>query len=385
MLQPRPELIIVSGQQEGERAVLMDNIAFLGRSSDCTVQIRDPHVSRQQLKFQLAPGGWVAENLTTTLVRINGKKFKQGSKAFLETGDILGVGAETYILFVSPDDDPEAALAAYRQANPQAEVPAPGAESSDQAPVQAEGATQPLPPPEPSKVGPPTRVPPAAPPAPVPLVEAQEEEETKPPTAEDMLAEERRNKLKKYGVMFGIYVMVLLGGVIVLSKFVHRGERDVSPAGLPRTLTKMEIQEVLSERLPSRGDLPARAEANLAQARRLYIERKKSGNRYLCVQYYNLYLAYGGFRGTGTLSYEDERNRDTALAELIENVFEHYGMGIVYRNDRNWDAAEDEFENVQRRVPAPYFEPAPNADNLIFKNVQENLNYINAERNRRRR
>ncbi|GAG21121.1 unnamed protein product, partial [marine sediment metagenome] len=78
MSQPRPELIVVSGIAQGQRAVLMDNVAFLGRSGECDVQINEPTISRKQVKFKLAPGGWILESISSGPIRINGKKYKTG-------------------------------------------------------------------------------------------------------------------------------------------------------------------------------------------------------------------------------------------------------------------------------------------------------------------
>ena len=61
MPEPRPELIVVSGHQVGQRAVVMNDVAFVGRSSHCDMQIHEPFISRRHVKFQLAPGGWIIE------------------------------------------------------------------------------------------------------------------------------------------------------------------------------------------------------------------------------------------------------------------------------------------------------------------------------------
>ena len=133
MADPRPELIVVRGPHDGERAVLMSDQAVVGRAAECDIQIRDETVSRRQLKFLLAPGGWVVENISANLVRINGKKYRTGRKAFLETGDVLRIGAETDILFISPGDDPDQTLRTYRQDHPLAAEPLAEADADESA------------------------------------------------------------------------------------------------------------------------------------------------------------------------------------------------------------------------------------------------------------
>ena len=118
MADPRPELVVVAGDQMDTRVVLMTDEAFVGRAADCELQILDTTVSRKHLRFLLAPGGWLVENVSTNPIRINGKGYKNGRRIFLETGDTICVGVETELLFISPGEDPNAAIAAYREANP---------------------------------------------------------------------------------------------------------------------------------------------------------------------------------------------------------------------------------------------------------------------------
>jgi len=120
----RPELIFLSGPQEGERAVLMTNVALLGRSAAADVRLKEDAVSREQVRFQLTSDGWLMENLSANGTVVNGKRYRK-KKLLLDTGDVLLVGLETRVLYVSPGDDPEAALAAYREAHPASAAPTP--------------------------------------------------------------------------------------------------------------------------------------------------------------------------------------------------------------------------------------------------------------------
>jgi len=384
MPQPRPELIVVAGIAQGQRAVLMDNVAFLGRSGECDMQINEPTISRKQVKFKLAPGGWVLENISSASIRINGKKYKTGQMVFVETGDVLSLGANTRVLFVSPDADPEEALAQYRQANPVDQPPAellpPAGGDQAQALQDADAApTKPIPPPPPT----------------APLVAEPEtakadarelhepEEPELPLTAEDLLDAERKAKLKKYGIMFGSYVVVLIVGVVAISMMLDGGE-DKEPVGLPPYLSKAEIEKSLKKRIESLGNFPARAQEHLDQARRLYVERRRKGNGYLCVQHYKLYLAYGGLAGTGTFGVEDEIRYDEAMAELIEDVLTTYDGAYKRRESGWWAEAKIAFQEVQLLVPATR-SPHPDLDNEVFSNARKNIQYINSQLNKQRR
>ena len=344
MPQPRPELIVVSGTAEGQRAVLMDNVAFLGRSAECDVQINEATISRKQVKFKLAPGGWVLENISSASIRINGRKYKTGQKVFVETGDVLSLGANTRVLFVSPDADPEEALARYRQTNPIDQPPLeplPPAEGDQaQALQDADAApTKPVPPPPPT-------APLVAEPA-TAKADARDrpepEEPEEPLTTEDLLDAERKAKLKKYGIMFGIYVVVLIVGVVAISTMWRRGD-DEEPVGLPPYLGNPEIRQALRKEIESLGDYPAMAQQHLDQARRLYVERRRKGNGYLCVQHYKLYLAYGGLAGSGTFGAEDGIHYDETMTRLIDDVSRSYEEAYRRRESGWWPEAKIAFQ-----------------------------------------
>ena len=416
MPEPRPELIVVSGHQAGQRAVLMNDVGFVGRSSHCDMQIHEPFISRRHVKFQLAPGGWIVENTSPKAIRVNGKKYMMGRKAFLETGDVLAVGAYTEILFVSQDADPEETLQRYRQAHPASQqplapLPVPPEFAAD-APLTQEDDQEPLAPiqpvgpagPDARVAAPPPRVPPPAPPparvpppTPVSLAmatpgPAEEEEalndsdvvvemldDVLAPTAEDILAQERKAKLKKYGILFGIYAVVLVVGIALISHLRNRGENDDErPSGTVPQLTEEDISDVLRVQMPPRSNNATLAQDHLEQARRKFVERRRKGNRYLCVQNYKLYLAYGGLNGTRAFTVNDERQYQLVLSELIDEVTRRYENAYVLLRDGNLEDARDEFRDVEERVPVRD-SPTEDTGNIVFVNVQENLNYINRQ------
>lgn len=199
------------------------------------------------------------------------------------------------------------------------------------------------------------------------------------PTAEDILAQERKAKLKKYGILFGIYMVVLVVGIVLISQLRGGGEEDDEDSGGPvPKLTGKDISDVLRAQMPSRSNNATLAQDHLEQARRKFDARRRKGNRYLCVQNYKLYLAYGGLSGTRAFTVNDERQYQIALAELIEEVSRHYDNAYVLLRDGNLVYARDEFRDVEERMPV---RDGPTADpeNIIFVNVQENLNYINRQ------
>lgn len=381
MPQPRPELIIVAGPQQGDRAVLMDNVAFLGRSAECNVQINEPAVSRKQIKFTLAPGGWVVENIAATPLRINGKKHKMGRKVFLETGDVLGVGTETKILFVSPDADPEEALLQYRQKHGVADVPAePPPLVAAPAPAgQGANIAAPLAAPTPI----------AAVVEPEQVIEPEEAAEPdRPLNAADMIDAERKAKIKKYCVLFGIYIVVLVIGMAVLYLLLGKEPDKVKKTGgVPQRLTGKQIKDTLSREVEPLGNYPALAQEHLDRARRFYVNRSKRGNLYWCVENYKLYLAYGGLDGLEAFSVEDETRYNDALLKLIENVSLFYQNAYAYGKESDWGMCRDAFEEVLSRVPAatPGMGPEPDSRNAIFANVQKNLSYLRRKAAKTRR
>ncbi|HDZ22116.1 hypothetical protein LCGC14_0302410 [marine sediment metagenome] len=371
MSDPRPELIVVRGPHDGERAVLMSDQAVVGRAAECDIQIRDETVSRRQLKFVLAPGGWVVENISANPVRINGKKYKTGRKAFLETGDVLRVGAETDILFISPDDDPDQTLRTYRQDHPQAAEPPAEAGADESAQGDAEAGT-----PEPApraSVSPLGRVARQL----AGTAEPDEQLDEIGSLSEEDAAEAAENR-RKY-----ILLGVVGGGMIIfILALAFRGGGKETPDLVVRRMTTDEIQRVLEKRLPSRGQNPVEADSAIQQARRYYRDRElESGNHYKCIKYFKIYLAYSGDSG---LAVADERMYRTAMGELSKRVEDAYNTAYARTQNQEWHLAGIEFERIQKYVPAKS-EPDPEAHNPIWENVQKHLTYISKQKSSGRR
>ncbi|MBL7134654.1 MAG: FHA domain-containing protein [Phycisphaerae bacterium] len=344
MAMGHPELIFVAGCQEGQRSVLMSNVAVAGRSQSADVQLREEYVSREQFRLTFTTAGWVVENLSGNPIRINRKKFKRGKRVIVETGDVVAVGAETEILFVAQGDDAEEALAAYRAAHA---APVDAEARGQQAEMSAAAA----------QVGEQPQEAPAAEP------EAAQDEES----AETI---QRKAKLKKYGIMFGVYMGLLIAGAIVVNWLV-KGQ-TVTTAALER-LTPRDIENALKIE-PKRKvkDLRAAAKA-LQQAKAIYQDAAvKDGNLYKSIKYFKLHKAYkrGQFE-----TVEDERLYQRAMDELVDKVQGKYHNAMLFERNREWRKARVLFEELLRVVPAKS-EPEPEEYNRLFDNVKDHLVYV---------
>ena len=366
-----PELIFVAGPQEGERAVLLTQLVGVGRAPDADVQLTELYVSRRQLQFQLTHEGWVVENVTKkSLVRINGKKLKVGKKIILDTGDLLSVGMETLILFVAPGDDPEEALAEYRNEVP---APQPAAVVAEQAPesLEAEPIAE-------AAAGEPQAAAPAA--------AAAEPEEAPAPAPESIednlmlgLTDEERDaatakqaRIKKYALYGGVYLAVLIGGAVLLSGLGGGGNED--RMGAPRLIPSEEISQMLSEPITGMPLVEPVAEQHLQKAKVFHREAEiQSGNLYKAVKHYKLYLAFS--RRETFPTPELERQYTQALRRLIREVTKKYKDSYALVQDRSFRMALASYEELLRMVPAKE-DPEPERHNKLFENIIKNITYL---------
>lgn len=351
------ELIFVAGCQEGQRSVLMSNVAVAGRSQSADVQLREEYVSREQFRLTYTTAGWVVENLSGNPIRINGKKYKRGKRVIVETGDVVGVGVETEILFVAQGDDAEEALAACRAAHAAGEPAAPAEAAQAPATAEKEGERVEMPPAE-DQVG----EQPQEAPAPAAEPEAVQDEES----AE---AVQRKAKLKKYGIMFGVYVGLLIAGAILVNWLV-RGPDTTAP--LVR-LSPPQIELALRAEPRHKGLDPGAAAKALRDAKAMYQDAAvKDGNLYKSIKYFRLHLAYK--RGQFD-TVEDERLYQQAVDELVDKVQIKYHNAVLFEKDKRWREARLLFEELLRVVPAKS-EPEPERYNRLFDNVKDHLVYV---------
>lgn len=368
-----PELIFVAGPQEGERAVLMTQLVGVGRAPDADVQLTELYVSRRQLQFQITHEGWVVENVTKkSLVRVNGKKLKVGKKIILDTGDLLSVGMETLILFVAPGDDPEEALAEYRNEVPPPE-PTPVAVAAEQAPEADVSSAEAEPVAEAQGAPPPLPAGAAADAEEAPAAGGIEDDLTLGLTDEERdAAAEKQARIKKYATYGGVYLAVLIGGAVLLSGLGGRGTEE--RMGVPRLIPSEEISQMLSEPITGKPLVEPVAEQHLQKAKVYHREAEiQSGNLYKAVKHYKLYLAFS--RRETFPTPELERQYTQALRRLIREITKKYKDSYALVQDRSFQLAMASYEELLRMVPAKE-DPEPERQNKLFENIIKNITYM---------
>jgi len=347
MTRSRPELIFLAGPEKDQRVALTADPAIVGRSESADVRVTERYVSREQIRFTLRPEGWIVENLSGRAMRINGKKYGRKKKIVLATGDLIGMGVSTEILFIAPGDDPEEALKQFRRSH----VP----------PPQAKPPEAPAPPAEAPK------------PAKRPEVESLEEGE--PKTAQIQVpADQRKRKLKKYGIMFGIYGLVMLVLIIWLS--ATQGGEEGGISGSLKVLTDEEIARALSDVL-ERPRNPSKATEKLREA--LYYHNIwNQGDLYRCVKRFKEYLAYAGRSSCQDATHEEKFKN--AKRQLIKEVQDQYRVACVMEEANNWPDARAAFEKLLLMVPE---ENELQRDEVVYQSLIVNVRQHLANVNRR--
>jgi hypothetical protein len=355
----RPELIYISGPQTGVRAVLMNNVLVAGRSPQVDIYIREEFVSRQQAKFSLTREGWIVENLSTTVpLRINGRKYKPGKKILLGSGDVLAMGHQTELLFVEASDDPDEVLDAYQ------------ADHAEPEPI-------PVPPPSPVPAAPPAPAPIAAEPPveeePVEMAPIPADDELKELTAEEIVAQERKAKVRKYVIGFGIYLVLMIAGVAILVT-LKKGSTD-NGKGRPGQLTGRQIEKILVSPL-ERSPNKVTADRRLRQARQLFLNRHaEKRNLYLCVLNYRLYKAYRR-KAERVFEPQDERNFRIVKSELANKIQSLYDSAWAYENGRRWEFAFLELEQILRYIPVEEAAGDLRVEEDLIDNVLAHSRYV---------
>jgi pSer/pThr/pTyr-binding forkhead associated (FHA) protein len=376
MARPRPYLVFVSGPQAGQRVKLHSRPMEAGRLPSADIPLTEDYASRRQMRFVRRGDEWAVENLSANGTRINDRTYGEGKQVILGTGDVLGVGTQTNILYVGPGDDVEEAVAAYRREHAEQETeqageapaPAPAAEEAPAAEAPAEEAEVP-------RTGRlPTGPPPQGPP---PAVEAQADE------AEQRTEEQARGAKRKKYLVFGLIYAVAFVALLLVLNALKGGDEDGTPSGLPRVLSEDDIIEAVETPL-SRSANPARGAEMLRKAELYYRDRNLlEGNLYKAVKCLKLHLAY-----TGRSDFEELRHSRmyrAATMDLADKVIEQYEH--AYRLERNgdWDAAERAFRELQRLYPAAgepeprSTDPVMNPDGPIWTNIIRHLSYISKQ------
>ena len=372
MVSAMPELIFVSGPQRGERAVIMTGTVVLGRSPSADVRLLDEAASREHVRFQLTRDGWVMENLSANGTLINGKRYKKDKKVLLDTGDVMGVGLETRILYVAPGDDPEEALADWRQANPSAQAkpaetkaqagkPRPEAAPAAAATAGAPAGEQPKPPVPPGKVKSAGKA--AGQPA-----QGREEDGMGGP------AEKGSKNLKV--ILLSVVLLGLVGfGAALLLKI------EQPPDG-PQVVSRLTAEQITAaldapiQRPPS----PTKAAQALDLAVRSYDNKRlwnRPGELYRCVRQFKFYRAYSQSIAFPKVRYE--RMALDASRELDAMVREKYETAWKYEKARSYRSAKQSFEQLMRELPAGDVERDSPIDRVILKDIKQHIKYLNSQ------
>lgn len=329
------ELVYVKGPQDGQRASLMSAVVTVGRGQQADVQLTEEHVSRKHFQLTLTRDGWVFENLSTLKSRVNGKKYKTGKKIILDTGDVISVGSATELLFVATGDDTEAALIVYRKSGARKGK----SQSASAAPAVVAAPDQQLESGDDQQHGdaevPEGAEPPAA-------GEDEEDVELKP---EEIAALEQKAKFKKYGVVFGVYIALLVVFVAVLVTVVPRSGPK-RPDGRPVLLKKAQIDDYINAKLQrDRNAVEARkalGEAFLALDRTNEID-----HLYKAVYWFKLSRAYGKVFNT-----EEERQFVRASKRLTKQVQEKYFNAYTFERDHRYMTADAIFRELLDMLPS---------------------------------
>ena len=348
MSQQHPELIFVAGAQAGERVALTSPVAILGRSHEAEVYLSESYASRRHVQFELTSEGWVVENLSPAGTLINDKTYKTGKRILLDTGDVLGIGAQTRILFVGPGDDPDAALAGYSLAHPQDKaIPPepPGAEAEirqGQSEIAADVKSVPA--------------------------------KTQP--VKPLADKAGGSKIRKYIIFAAIYIAVLAGAAFFLSGLKKDQIEQVS---LQR-LTVENIAEALTTPLDKARN-PAKAIEMLRLARQLYPSDFNPGDQYSCFKSFKLHLAYRDGR-----DFEDPVDAQkfrSVRDELIERIAAGYNNAYAFEKAKQFTRAQRRYSSLLAMLPET--DSNDPVYKKLVKHIRRRIAFVNSQKPRRRR
>lgn len=386
------ELVFIAGPQKGERVWITAKTMILGRMPRCDICLKEDFVSRQHARMEISADGVIIENLSSNGTLINDKRYKAGKKLLLATGDVVGMGMETRLLFVGVGDDAEAALAEYRNHeeslapapapelkpadNAVPAVPAPGAPAvlpaaqaspTVQAPAPAKApALTTVPPPLPGKV--PAKTPAAAPPKTAKIAQGPTEE----PVAQSAEKTAAQKKLRKY-MKFGIVYAAVLVAVVVVIKFAPKTSSPDTPVSTDSGfLTREDIASILRQK-PDRKLNAVEADKALTAAVELFPRRKADpGNLYKVVSGFQYYLSAKEGAGVFEQAEHDTMYRQ-ALDEMVEAVASKYENAYGYERNHDYRTAKILYTSLLEMLPVGTRGPVQ--DKLV-KNIMEHLSSV---------
>jgi len=365
------EFVVLSGPERGRGIGIAGERAVVGRSkSECTIVLKEDYVSRRQLELERTAQGWVMRNVSGNGTLVNGKRYKAGAEILLDTGDVLGVGLETELLFVNAGADTDEAVRAWREKTASAKTAAKPPES----PEAAAASAAPIPA---SATGADVSAAPASSPSFAPVSASSASPRANVST--DPEADAKKAKYKKYTIAAAIYFPLMFGVLVAVFIFRDRGgdsaqsglERDLAgnmiyrdPAGKTPPLLILsadKIDQAIRARPAVRQDL-TRARQELEKARGYYdTARVRAGGKYECIKHYKAYLAY-----RGSAMFEDSAdelkfktvlegtNESRSRKEpdgLVPIVKYEYGRAVNLATDGRWREALTAFQKLLDMVP----------------------------------
>lgn len=360
MAKDSPELVFVAGPQQGERAAVTADPTVMGRSPTCQIWLREEFASREQLRFENSPQGWLMENLSAKGTRINGRRYKSGKKLQLATGDTLGIGMTTEILYVAAGDDADEAIKAYCQRRATVQPSAGAAEDEAAAPArpaEVKGNSNDTK----TKTG----IMPAV---------AAEDEPSAPAAVSDAENARKKAKRRKYAIGFAIYAVILLGLITAFKVLQNRNQEIASG---PALLTKMEISDALRE--PMRQERkPADAERELVSARAKFAARSAgASDLYLVMRNYKLYLAHK--EGPAVMDESADNDAFNRIQdELADALTSQYNTAYALERNQDWERARLAFEKVLKMIPET--DENTKVRKVICQNVYDHLTYIGRQK-----
>ncbi len=354
MSDKHPELLFLAGPQAQQRMVLDKPLMVLGRSGEADVVLGEAYVSRQQARYELLKAGPTLENLSGKGTWINGRRFKAGKQVLLETGDLIGAGNETQILFVAAGDDPDEALARFK---PEAR----GRDAFGQRVAPPPPAAAPVS--EPPDAG-----------EPEPQAEPLEAEEAKPAkprarrpsemTAGQRAELERKARQKKILIALGVWWGAM--GLLAVLAWVFVKSKPPTDEVAARVLSEVEIRRHLEERLKPRTVSREMEELWLNRALRWHAERGfDRWKMHETVDAFKKSLAY-----SGRITFADPEHQETyrqVLDRFVQVVTADYRDACLKEKDKNWEQAKVLFERLLSEIGYE------TNQSPLFRNVQEHL------------
>jgi hypothetical protein len=322
------ELIFMQGPQQGARVQLRHNQLIVGRDPQCALVLQEAYASRKHFQLDLTAEGWLVENLSDRGTLINGKKFKHGKRVLLDTGDVLGTGAETEILFIAPGADASGAIAAYRSMRVQTQ--------KQQQPPQVQ---------EPLPEQPPT-------------------DEPASPVASEAAASgsDALKKYRKYIIFGGAY----LAAMVVLIIFLASLKKSDAKANQPARLSERDISEAFYQPIERHQNLNIAAEM-LEQARALWPKRNfRRADLQACVMAFKLHLAYAN-----SVDFDDPNVHGMfiqARDELISRVQDEYSQAWISQQAQKWRESLMRWNSLQMMLPR-----SNDWDTPAYRDLQDNI------------